>query len=251
VVLGCRAMKAVILAAGASTRLRPYTNEKPKSLLPVAGVPILKRALDHLLAVGVTEIAIVTGFLEHMIRDAAAGWAPGAKLHFFTNADYATTQNGPSLLLARPAVDGHEFIMLDADIVFERSVLTALLDGPPDCLALRPADDLSDEEIKVLLDSKGFVKLIDKTVPPRKAAGESIGIERFSAATSKILFETLHDRVVNRGLTHEWYEKAFEEMIAAKGVQIRTVDVGGAYCAEIDTPDDLHAADQALRERGL
>ncbi len=244
-------MKAVILAAGASTRLRPYTANTPKSLLPVADVPILRRALDNLWAIGVREFAIVTGYLEEQIRTAVRAWHPEARFEFFSNPEYATTQNAPSLLLARPAVDGQEFMMLDADIVFERRVLDVLMAGAPDCLALRPSDDLGDEEIKVLLDEHGFVKLLDKTVPPADAVGESIGIERFSAQTSKILFETLADRVVRRGLTGEWYEKSFEEMIATRGVKIRCVNVGTAYCAEIDTPDDLKAADAALRARGL
>ena len=53
--------KAVILAAGVGDRLRPFTQEFPKCLVPVNGVPILVNALTHLSDVGVTEVVIVVG----------------------------------------------------------------------------------------------------------------------------------------------------------------------------------------------
>ncbi|MBI5487500.1 MAG: phosphocholine cytidylyltransferase family protein [Deltaproteobacteria bacterium] len=243
-------MKAVLLAAGMATRLRPLTDDLPKCLLPVAGKPILRRAMDTLLACGIDEFALVTGFLEQKIRDAVGGWYPGLRVAWFTNPDYATTQNGPSLLAARPALDGRAFLMLDADIVFERGVIEAVLHAPwPNCLALRRARDLGEEEIKVELDGRGRVRRIDKPVPVAVAAGESIGIERFSAAASRVLFATLHERVVGRGLGNEWYEKSFEQMIERGEAEIHVVDVTASYCAEIDTPEDLAVADRVVRER--
>ncbi|MBI5502293.1 MAG: phosphocholine cytidylyltransferase family protein [Deltaproteobacteria bacterium] len=244
-------MKAVLLAAGMATRLRPLTDDLPKCLLSVAGVPILRRAMDTLLGCGIGEFALVTGFLEGKIRAAVGGWYPGLRVAWFTNHDYATTQNGPSLLAARPALDGREFLMLDADIVFDRGVIDAVLGAPwPNCLALRRAADLGEEEIKVELDERGRVLRIDKPVPVARAAGESIGIERFSAEGSRVLFATLHERVVGRGLGNEWYEKSFEQMIERGEAEIHVVDVTGHYCAEIDTAEDLAAADRVLRGRG-
>src|SRR3569623_1564814 len=60
-------MKAVILAAGCATRLRPHSDDTPKTLLPVGGVPILRRTITSLLRCGIDQFVIGTGYYEHMV----------------------------------------------------------------------------------------------------------------------------------------------------------------------------------------
>ena len=55
-------MKAVILAAGKGTRMRELTNELPKPMLRVSGKPILEHIVAGVVAAGVREIFIVTGW---------------------------------------------------------------------------------------------------------------------------------------------------------------------------------------------
>ena len=61
-------MKAVILAAGKGTRMRELTNELPKPMLPVQGQPILEHILRGLIAAGVHEVFIVTGWKAEAIE---------------------------------------------------------------------------------------------------------------------------------------------------------------------------------------
>lgn len=62
-------IKAVILAGGLGTRLRPYTLFVPKPLLPVGNRPIIELIVEWLRANGITEIVIATGYLGTMIED--------------------------------------------------------------------------------------------------------------------------------------------------------------------------------------
>lgn len=241
-------MKAILLAAGAATRLRPLTNETPKCLLEVAGVPMLRRALTNLAASGIEELVIVTGFHAEKIQAAVREWAPSLKVTWIHNAEWATTNNSVSLLMAREAVQGQPFVLLDSDIVFERGVVDALLASPhPDALALRPGK-MGAEEIKVELDAHGRVILIGKAFAPERAAGESIGIEKFSAQGGFGMFEELEDRVSTQGLVNEWYEASWQQWFDRGGV-MHAVDVGAYYCAEIDTVEDLEAVGRALEAR--
>ena len=96
-------MKAVILAAGCATRLRPYSDDTPKTLLPVAGVPILRRTITSLLRAGFDQFVIGTGYLEHMVRDAVASWFPSLDVTYVSNPDFRTTNNAYSLWLCREA----------------------------------------------------------------------------------------------------------------------------------------------------
>jgi choline kinase len=243
-------MKAVILAAGSATRLRPLTATIPKCLLPVGDVPILRRVLDHLAALGVDGVAIVTGYLEDQIRDAVTAWRLPIAIELISNREYASTNNGYSTLLGRPAVEGQEFILLDADVVCDREVIGSVLDfAKPDCLAVRPSKTLGTEEMKVVLDDRGRVRMCSKEADPKTAMGESIGINRFSAAASKPFFAALDERVMGRGLVNEWNDSAVQQMIDEQGYELWPVDVGAWYCAEIDTPQDLAEVDRIVRSR--
>jgi UDP-N-acetylglucosamine diphosphorylase / glucose-1-phosphate thymidylyltransferase / UDP-N-acetylgalactosamine diphosphorylase / glucosamine-1-phosphate N-acetyltransferase / galactosamine-1-phosphate N-acetyltransferase len=62
-------LKAVILAAGKGTRMRELTNEVPKPMLKVEGKPILEHILEGILATGIREVFIVTGFKAETIEN--------------------------------------------------------------------------------------------------------------------------------------------------------------------------------------
>jgi NDP-sugar pyrophosphorylase family protein len=60
-------MKAVLLAAGKGTRLRPLTDEMPKVMIPIAGKPILEHHVEHLAGTGIREIFINLHYLPDRI----------------------------------------------------------------------------------------------------------------------------------------------------------------------------------------
>ncbi len=236
-------MKAVILAAGCATRLRPYSDDTPKTLLPVGGVPILRRTITSLLRVGFDQFVIGTGYLEHMVREAVGSWFPGLDVTYVINPDYQTTNNAYSLLLMRDHVEHDGFILLDGDVVFDLGVVEELIERGPDCLAVRSVGEIGLEEV-----NEDRVLAIGKHVPVRSAMGESVGIELFSAASSRKLFAALHHRVRDSGLVNEYYEAAFQQIIDG-GVTLYGVDIGSMYATEIDTVEDLTAANERLAQR--
>lgn len=240
-------MKAVVLAAGCATRLRPHTADTPKTLLHAGGVPILRRTISNLLRVGFDQFVIGTGYLEHKVRSAVASWFPELDVEFVTNPDFRSTNNAYSLMLLAPHVRDHAFILLDGDVVFDLSVVEQLLDRGPDCLAVRSVGDIGMEEVKVTANHEDRVLEIGKHVPPRGSMGESVGIELFSAATSRRLFDVLEQRMA-AGLVNEYYEAAFQQIID-EGVVLHGVDIGTKYAAEIDTIEDLRAANACLAAR--
>ena len=78
--------------------------------------------------------------------------------------------------------------------------------------------------------------------------GESVGIELFSALSSKRLFAALHTRVREQNLVNEYYEASFQQIVD-EGTTLYGVDIGSMYASEIDTIDDLMAANQRLAQR--
>jgi choline kinase len=241
-------MKAVILAAGCATRLRPHSDDTPKTLLPVGGVPILRRTITSLLRVGFDQFVIGTGYLEHMVREAVASWFPGLDVTLVSNPDFRSTNNAYSLLLTRPHVETDGFMLLDGDVVFDVEVIEELVERGPDCLAVRSVGGLGLEEVKVTADDEDRVLAIGKHVPVRSAMGESVGIEWFSGPSSRRLFTVLERRVRQQGLINEYYEAAFQQLID-EGAELYGVDIGSMYASEIDTIEDLMAANARLAAR--
>ena len=61
-------MKAVILAAGEGTRLRPITSSKPKPMIKISGKPILEHIINSLSYSEITEVIIVTNYKGEAIQ---------------------------------------------------------------------------------------------------------------------------------------------------------------------------------------
>ena len=174
-------MKAVILAAGIASRLRPLTDTTPKCLLKVGERCLLQRAFDALLQNGFREFVIVTGYRQQQIVNFLEAHYPALEVTFIYNEKYASTNNIYSLWLTRPYVDKEDILLLDSDILFDPQIVAKLLGyGQADALALNH-HTLGEEEIKVIADNDGKVLEISKTCSISRAIGESIGIQkRFS-----------------------------------------------------------------------
>ncbi|MCK5087506.1 MAG: phosphocholine cytidylyltransferase family protein, partial [Melioribacteraceae bacterium] len=167
-------MKAIILAAGVASRLRPLTNNTPKCLLNIGGKAILERTIDNLIANDIKEIIIVTGYLEDQIRSFLTETYPDIKFNFIYNNIYDSTNNIYSLWMTKESVLDDEIILLDSDIVFDSKIIGMLSNSNyENCLAVRSDHQLGDEEIKLTLNEDKSIKEISKVVEPKNAIGES------------------------------------------------------------------------------
>lgn len=230
-------MKAVILAAGTASRLRPLTENTPKCLLKVNGKTLLERTLDNFIENGITDFLIVTGYLQNMIIDFVTANYPKINVKFIENKDYSTTNNIYSLYLAESFAGGEDFILSDSDILFSKDIISALLtNNNPDVLAMN-RHELGEEEIKIISDDECNVLEISKVCSIEKAVGESVGLEKFSKKYSKALFKELHQMIDNEGLSNVFYEKAFERLIP-QGYIFKYLDTTDFFSMEIDTVED-------------
>jgi choline kinase len=232
-------MKTVILAAGIASRLRPLTDNTPKCLLKVCGKSILERTIENLKGTVNAEIIIVTGYLENKIREFVSERFPELNVTYIHNNLYSSTNNIYSLWLAKEAVGVDSMLMMDSDIIFDKNILTALINsGYKNCLALK-RHDVHEEEIKVTADSSGRVLAINKEVIASEAIGESIGIELFGIEGCAELYRILDHKVLNEKRVNQFYETAFEELSENF---LYVVDATDYFCMEIDTVEDLALA---------
>ena len=241
-------MKAIILAAGMATRLRPLTLNTPKCLLDVAGRSLLQRSMDALIANGISQFVIVTGYLHEKIETfVEQKYGDSIDVKFIHNALYDSTNNIYSLWLARPEADGQEILLLDSDLLYDRQIVTKVLQLPHDNVLTLIRHDLGEEEMKVVLGDGVQITEISKTCNPAQAAGESLGIEKMGAQYTTALYKELAVMMNDEHLENKFYELAFERLIP-QGHTYHVVDVTEYFSCELDTVEDFENAKERIPE---
>lgn len=109
-------MKAVILAGGRGTRLRPMTFSVPKPLLPIGEKPILEIILKNFKKFNITEIIISVGYQGELIK---AFCGDGSKFGLsieYIDEEKALGTAGPLSMIRDRLSEGEEFILMNGDI---------------------------------------------------------------------------------------------------------------------------------------
>jgi choline kinase len=235
---------AVILVAGVGSRLRPLTDDRPKALMDVGGETILNRAIRLLVAHGVQEIVLATGYREDQIR--AAVRFLDVRITYFRNEAYESTQNSVSLGLCRPALRGKSFFKLDGDVVFKPDVLTRLSAARADLAVAVDSHRALDAEAMKVRAECGVISVFGKEIPVANAYAETIGIEHLTSAGG--------DRVLSRigsamaaGSRDQYYEHFYSALVAEGSISAQAVEVGDLPWSEVDTFEDLERARAAVK----
>jgi choline kinase len=120
-------MLGIILAAGVGSRLRPMTKSKPKCMVTTAGVPILRYQIDAYIEAGVAELIIVVGYEGDAIREYCKH-IKNLSISILENSEYENTNNMYSLYLAAKLIGGRSFILNNADLSIDGSIVKRLIE---------------------------------------------------------------------------------------------------------------------------
>jgi len=239
-------MKAVILAAGTASRLRPLTSHTPKCLLKIGERCLLQRSMDALIQNGIREFVIVTGYLHEQIEAfVAQQYGSSVAVTFIYNNVYESTNNIYSLWLARPEVEGKEMLLLDSDLLYDARIVTRVLAEEAANVLTLIRHELGEEEMKVVTDADGHIVEISKTCNPADAAGESLGIEKMGPDYTCALYKELEGMMNVEHLENKFYELAFERLIT-QGHSYKVIDATDLFSCELDTVEDFENAKERI-----
>ncbi|WP_293800217.1 phosphocholine cytidylyltransferase family protein [uncultured Bosea sp.] len=252
------APRAVILAAGFGSRLRPLTDNHPKCLTDLFGRSLLARQREVLAGAGVDEATIVAGHMAEMLR------LPG--LDHVVNADYARTNMVSSLFAARHLLDGkRDLLIVYGDIVFEARVLASLMAARHEISvvvdrgwhalwSLRMEDPLADAETLRIGPDGRLAELGGKPSSLADIEGQYIGLIKLTASVQPKIC-AFYDGLDTLG---PYLGKDKANMFMTTFVQLlieAQFDVGPAFTSngwlEVDSLADLEAYEAAYREGRL
>ncbi len=248
-------MKAIVIAAGQGTRLRPHTADRAKCMVEVAGRPMLHHQIAAFEKNGINDVVVIRGYKRGTVM------APGAR--YVDNVEYATNNILMSLFCAGPELVG-DVVVSYGDIIYHPDVLADVLDShSPGALAVDTewestyvgrTDHPVEQAELCRVSPHGFVSRVGKHIPPgRGVLGEFIGLARFSSALVAHLW-ALYLEALDKG-DHLPYGNApslrkayLTDIINAAvdgGELISGVPIQGRW-REIDTVQDLERAKEIV-----
>jgi len=180
-------MKAVILAAGEGTRMRPLTASCPKVMLPVANRPILEHIIVAARDAGIDGFVCVVGYMGDVIRDYFGdGSRLGVRIDYVAQKEQLGTAH--AIGMASRSV-GARFLVLNGDAIVTPPDLRALIGLEGDIiLATKELENPAGYGV-VKIEGGRVARLIEK---PDHAAGSLVnaGIYLFSGAIFDAIRET-------------------------------------------------------------
>lgn len=243
-------MKAIILAAGQGTRLRPLTDDRPKCMVEYKGKSIITTILETMHNCGIEDIAIVGGYKIDVLKE----YLKDQTIVFFENKAYEKTNMVSTFFCAKEWMDD-DLIISYADIMYTDSILQKVLSEPSpistsvdlEWLELwkhRMDDPLSDAETMKLDDIGNIVELGKKPKGYDEIQGQYMGLIKIKKELVREIVEfyaTLSRDAMYDGKTFEqMYMTSFLQMIIDHIMPIKAVLVRGGWI-EIDCIQDMES----------
>lgn len=236
-------MKAIILAAGLGTRLRPITDRVPKCMVPVNGICIIDKQINNLLKGGVNEIIVVAGYKSNILREHLAKY-PSVKI--IDNIRYAETNNMYSLYLAYQYINDSGFLLMNSDVYFDANIIEGLLAPELNGESLIACDKNGyiEESMKIMINEQGEIKHISKKISELEYYAVSIDIYKLNQRASKILLSQIKDIIEVKKDENSWTEVALDCIFTQ--CRFMPYSIKGRWF-EIDDYNDLHKAEEIFK----
>lgn len=251
--------KALILAAGQGSRLRPLTNSRPKCLVKLAGKTLLSRQVSVLRSETINDILVVTGYLGEQIEN----------LGFKTihNKNFDKTNMVASLFCGMEFIEScnDDLIIAYGDIVYNPDNLKAMLTSNDeislmidknwrDLWSLRLENPLDDAET-LKVDDYGYVtELGNKPSGYEDIQGQYTGLIKVRADMLKPLanfYKSLAQNPKYQGESLDnMYMTSFIQLLINANWRVKAVNVMSGWL-EVDTMDDLKVYENLIEQSAL
>lgn len=230
-------MKAIILAAGMGSRLRPLTDNLPKPMIRIAGKTLIEHSIRNLIECGISKIGVVVGFEGEKLKALLLEKFPHMELTFFVNDNFKNTNSAFSLKLSQGFID-EEILLLESDLIYENQALKRLIQSPyKDCVLSSDVSGSKDEVFLVIDEHNRVIDLGKNIKTEDRETIELVGISKCSSEFLLKLF-TFMEQLANIDLDKLHYEEAFFLFSKRKEIPLYVEFVPNLLWREIDKVED-------------
>lgn len=236
-------MKALILAAGIGSRLRPLTDDIPKCMVPVNGVSIIQNQIQSLIDCEVKEIFVVIGYKHEIVKNHITNLGYDKYVKFIINHDYLTTNNMYSLYLAKDDLHNSPFILMNGDVFFEKIIISNLYKNVSQNLIACEKDTYIEESMKISTFNSR-ISQISKALSADQSYGTSIDLYKFSKSSCTKLFDIINSYINVLKDLNSWSEVAINRLLQEE--LFLPLDITEKW-VEIDNFQDLEIANNKFK----
>jgi len=240
-------MQAIILAAGMGKRLKELTQNNTKCMIKVNGVTLIDRMLNQIENQHLSRIIIVVGYEGQKLIDYIDTLGIQTPITFINNPIYDKTNNIYSLALAKDWLVKDDTLLFESDLIFEDSVLDALLSDPRETLALVDKYESWMDGTCVKL---GEDDTIEAFVPGKKFKFneikdyyKTVNLYKFSKHFSETHYVPFLDAYQSALGQNEYYEQVLRVITMLDDPEIKAKRLNGQRWYEIDDIQDLDIAE--------
>lgn len=220
-------MRAILLAAGMGTRLRPLTLDTPKSLIKVNGMPLAERQIQFLKEKGIDEIIIVTGYLNEKFEYLKNKY--GVTLVY--NDKYNVYNNIYTMFLVREFLK--DSYVIDADVYINRNFL---LEKPKTSTYFSAYKKDVKNEWKIIFDENN--KVSDIEVMDGQGEGHILsGVSYWSKKDAEVIIKDLERVIENEDFSNFYWDDIVKDNIKKLDLYINKIEEDDIF--EIDSIEDL------------
>ena len=240
-------MIAFILAAGASTRLKPDTLSRHKCLLEIFDKKkIIDIELISLRDNGVRDVVIAVGHFKEKIEIYIKSNYPDMNFIFVNNEKYASTNCIYSMWLCRKHLN-EDMIFLTGDLIFESKVIKKMIYSKlNNIMYVNPEAKINEKNFKVEIGNNGFIKEISVNLFGKNAK-MSYPLYKLSKFAMQVWMKEI-DNYIQQDKTNLYGETAFNNVADKINLMpMYTTD----FCMEIDDHEDLFEAKNYYEKNGL
>jgi len=237
---------ALLLAAGVGKRLLPWTNDFPKCLTEVGGIPILGRLVSSLVEEGFERLVVVIGHRGDQIREYLKSHASGLQIQYINCQQYEATNNIYSLWLAREHIC-EPFVLIESDLVFDSRLLGLLRRS--NRIAVAKFRSHMDGTTVSFDESGRIESFVVGAVNGARRPYKTVNLYSLSLPLWREVGRRLEQRIASGGV-HDYYEVVFADMAAENLLPFQAAHFDDGRWCEIDTPNDLLAAERLFSDSG-
>lgn len=226
-------MRAILLAAGVGTRLRPLTINTPKALIKINGVPMIERQIEFLREVGIKEIIIVTGYLNEKFNYLKEKY----DVQLIYNNKYDVYNNIYTMYLVKNYLPNS--YVIDADIYLHKNFF---LENPTKSLYFSAKKRNFENEW--MLRFHDDLKVYDIEVGAKEEDYILSGVSFWSQRDGELLVGKLDQAIKQGGFSSLYWDHIVKDNI--KDLQVYIHKIGSEDVFEVDSLKDLKQVEHYL-----
>lgn len=240
-------MQAIILAAGMGKRLGELTQNNTKCMVKVNGISLIDRALTQLSQLDLSRVIIVIGYKGEKLRNYIGNEYKGLKIEYIENPVYDKTNNIYSLSLAKQELQEDDTLLIESDLIFEKSLLDKLINSNyPNLALVDKYETWMDGTMVKLDDDNNIVNFVPKKAFKYSEVDsyyKTVNIYKFSCEFLRSSYVPFLEAYTKALGNNEYYEQVLRVITLLDRCDLKALPLQGEKWYEIDDVQDLDIAE--------